>query len=123
MPQLIFGSRSSYKKELLSRLNIPFASISPNIDENPIPGESPQSTSQRLSEEKALAVYEPNKAEPNLVIVGADQTAECMGELVRKPVTHTQAIRDLRQYSKKTLTFFTSASVICPEHNYKKNSH
>jgi len=119
MLQLFFGSGSHYKKELLGRLNIPFESISPNIDESPIPNESPEATSQRLSEEKALAVFDLSKTTSS-VIIGADQAAECMGELVRKPITHAQAVRGLSQYSKKTLTFFTSASVICPEHNYKK---
>ncbi|MCR2567900.1 Maf family protein, partial [Salmonella enterica] len=39
-PSLILASSSRYRKELLSRLRLPFTAISPDVDETPQPGES-----------------------------------------------------------------------------------
>lgn len=119
MYPLILGSESPYKKALLDRLNIPFSCISPNIDETARQKESAEALSKRLSEEKALCILEHNEASA-LTVIGADQTAECEGALVGKPLTHAQAIEDLQRYSEKTMTFFTSASIHCTELNYKK---
>ena len=38
---LILGSTSIYRRELLSRLHIPFEVAAPDVDETPLPGEAP----------------------------------------------------------------------------------
>lgn len=38
---LILGSTSRYRRELMERLNIPFTTVSPEVDETPLPGEAP----------------------------------------------------------------------------------
>ncbi|MDI7138726.1 Maf family protein, partial [Pseudomonas aeruginosa] len=40
MPDLILASSSPYRRELLTRLRLPFASASPAIDASPRAGES-----------------------------------------------------------------------------------
>ncbi|MFO6314385.1 Maf family protein, partial [Pseudomonas aeruginosa] len=40
MPDLILASSSPYRRELLTRLRLPFESASPDIDESHRPGES-----------------------------------------------------------------------------------
>ena len=50
-PRLILASGSAYRKELLSRLQLPFDVISPDIDETPLENENPAETAlpnQRL---------------------------------------------------------------------------
>ena len=37
---LILGSTSRYRRELMERLNIPFTTVSPEVDETPLPGEA-----------------------------------------------------------------------------------
>ncbi|MBB1241796.1 septum formation inhibitor Maf, partial [Klebsiella pneumoniae] len=55
-PSLILASSSRYRKELLSRLRLPFTAISPDVDETPQPGESPEALVLRLSVAKAMVV-------------------------------------------------------------------
>jgi septum formation protein len=57
-PDLILASSSKYRKELLSRLGIPFTTSSPSIDETPLQGESTDALIERLSNQKA-AVHSP----------------------------------------------------------------
>ncbi|HRH06110.1 MAG TPA: Maf family protein, partial [Burkholderiaceae bacterium] len=55
---LILGSTSPYRRELLSRLRIPFSVQSPEVDETPLDGERPMQLAQRLALAKAKAVAE-----------------------------------------------------------------
>jgi len=51
--KLILASSSIYRRELLTRLQLPFTCISPEVDETPFPNELPQETALRLAQEKA----------------------------------------------------------------------
>ena len=48
-PALILGSTSRYRRELLARLRVPFDVVSPDVDETPLPGETPQALACRLA--------------------------------------------------------------------------
>ncbi|MGH8831848.1 MAG: Maf family protein, partial [Polaromonas sp.] len=39
---LVLGSTSRYRRELLQRLQIPFEVAAPEVDETPLPGETPR---------------------------------------------------------------------------------
>jgi septum formation protein len=54
--KLILGSTSAYRRELLSRLQVPFAVESPHVDESAQAGEMPVELAQRLAMAKAQAV-------------------------------------------------------------------
>ncbi|MEB2331244.1 MAG: Maf family protein, partial [Nitrosomonas sp.] len=75
-PPLILGSSSVYRCELLQRLQIPFETASPAVDEFALPGEAPGTTALRLAKEKAHAVA---KLFPDALIITADQVA-ALGE-------------------------------------------
>ena len=79
---LILGSTSPYRRELLSRLRIPFSVQSPEVDETPLDGERPMQLAQRLALAKAKAVAEKN---PNAVVIGSDQVADLNGMSLGKP--------------------------------------
>ena len=79
---LILGSTSVYRKELLGRLRIPFGTVSPEVDETPLPGESPTDLAQRLALAKARAVAQRH---PAAVVIGSDQVADLNGEPLGKP--------------------------------------
>ena len=50
---LILGSTSVYRRELLGRLRLPFSVESPHVDESALPGEAPAALAQRLALAKA----------------------------------------------------------------------
>ena len=69
MPQkLILASTSPYRRELLSRLGLPFEVANPQTDETPLPNETPEALSLRLSEAKARAVA---TLYPDALIIGS----------------------------------------------------
>jgi septum formation protein len=67
---LVLASTSRYRRELLSRLHLPFEILSPDVDETPLPGETPSATALRLSVLKAQAAAATH---PDALIIGSDQ--------------------------------------------------
>ncbi len=106
--KLILASTSIYRKELLSRLGLPFDTAAPAVDETPLPGETPEHLVRRLAEAKARAVAEQH---PDALIIGSDQVAVIQGEIVGKPGTHEGAMAQLRKASGKELLFITGLCV------------
>jgi septum formation protein len=104
-PRLILGSSSRYRKELLSRLQIPFEVIVPDIDETPHPGESPQATALRLALEKARTVA---LTAPNALVIGSDQVATLDGEQIGKPGNHQNALAQLQKMRGRRVIFHTA---------------
>ena len=83
-PRLILGSSSVYRKELLSRLALPFEVAIPDIDETPLAGETPDATAFRLAQAKAAAIAARH---PDALVIGSDQVATLDGEQIGKPAT------------------------------------
>jgi septum formation protein len=107
--KLVLASTSPYRRELLSRLGLPFEVANPETDETPLAGEAPTSTALRLSEAKARAVA---GSYPDALIIGSDQVAEMGGKVFGKPGTHQRAVEQLRQLSGQTVNFFTGLCVL-----------
>jgi septum formation protein len=70
MQQLILGSSSPFRAEILTKLGLPFITASPDIDESSLVGEQAQQLVQRLSEQKAYKIAE---SYPNALIIGSVQ--------------------------------------------------
>ena len=104
MQPLILGSSSTFRQEVLSKLEVPFTSCSPEIDETPLPGEQPEALVQRLSLIKATSVAALN---PDSLIIGSDQVSVLDGNINGKPGNHRTAIEQLAKCSGKTVTFYT----------------
>jgi len=107
---LILGSTSRYRKELLTRLRIPFETASPDVDETPHSNESPKDLALRLALAKARAVA---LKYPEAVVIGSDQVADLEGTPLGKPVNHANAILQLQRMRGKTVIFQTALSVVC----------
>ena len=107
---LILGSSSRYRKELLSRLNIPFEVAAPEVDETPLLNEAPKDLALRLALAKARAVASKY---PEAVVIGSDQVADLEGEALGKPGNHVNAVKQLQRMRGKTFIFQTALSVIC----------
>lgn len=108
MPPLILASSSPYRRELLARLQLPFSVQSPDIDETPQPGESPEQTALRLAQTKARKVAE---SFPDALIIGCDQVATLDGLQLGKPLTHENAVRQLRLMRGRSVVFHSALCV------------
>lgn len=106
---LVLASTSAYRKSLLSRLQLPFVTASPNVDESMLPGETARETSLRLSVLKAQAIA---PAYPDALIIGSDQVALLNGKQLGKPGTHSKAVLQLKAMQGNTLTFYTALSLL-----------
>ncbi len=107
--QLVLASTSPYRRELLARLGVPFEVASPDVDETPLAGESPDETAQRLSLLKAQAVAEKY---PDALIIGSDQVALLEGVQLGKPGTHEKAVAQLQSMRGKALEFHTALTLL-----------
>ena len=106
---LVLASSSVYRSDLLKRLQLPFESIAPNVDETPLPDESARATSVRLAQEKARAVA---GSYPDALIIGSDQVALLEGRQLGKPLNHDNAVKQLRAMRGKTTHFYTALALL-----------
>lgn len=106
---LVLASSSIYRSKLLATLQIPFQTASPDVDETPLPNEDAKQTSMRLAQLKAQAVV---KEFPEALIIGSDQVALLEGRQIGKPLTHDNAVRQLRAMSGKTVVFYTALTLL-----------
>lgn len=115
---MILGSTSRYRRELLERLRLPFEVERPEVDESPLPGESPTELACRLALAKAQAVA---LRRPDAVVIGSDQVAELDGESIGKPGTHERAVAQLRKMSGRPVTFQTAVTVVCLQSGFSQS--
>jgi len=107
---LILGSTSVYRRELLSRLRLPFTVERPEVDETPLPQEKPADLALRLALAKAQAVAARH---PTAVVIGSDQVADLHGEPLGKPGDHARAVIQLQRMRGQTVVFQTAVAVVC----------
>jgi septum formation protein len=107
--KLILASSSPYRRELLERLKIPFEVITPDVDETPLPGETPEKLVERLAVEKAQKIA---GLTPGALVIGSDQVAVYDGNIVGKPHSHDKAVEQLRTASGKTVTLYTGLALV-----------
>lgn len=104
MSNLILASSSPARHALLSRLKIPFMTISPNIDESRFQNEPPMDFVSRLSEQKAQTIAHQH---PTAWVIGSDQICICDNVIWGKPLTLENARTQLSFFSGKTVYFYT----------------
>lgn len=102
---LILASSSIYRRELLEHLQLPFTVISPKVDETPFASEKPEETALRLAQEKARKV---GTAHPEALIIGCDQVATLDDLQLGKPITHDNAVKQLRLMRGRKVTFHSA---------------
>jgi septum formation protein len=109
MPSLVLASTSAYRKQLLERLCLPFLTDKPEVDEIPLPGESPGATAERLAREKARAVANRH---PDALIIGSDQVAYSGDQRFGKPGTIDNAIGQLQAMRGQSVFFHTALCLL-----------
>ncbi|HVL02715.1 MAG TPA: nucleoside triphosphate pyrophosphatase [Dongiaceae bacterium] len=105
MQSIVLGSSSPFRRQLLEKLLPQFGTCSPDIDETPLPAETPKDLVQRLALAKAEAVA---KAHRNSLIIASDQVSVLDGKINGKPGNFENAFQQLKNSSGKQVTFFTS---------------
>ena len=103
--QIVLASTSKYRRELLARLGLSFEVASPDVNEIPLPRETPQDTARRLAEAKARAVA---ARFPRAIVIGSDQVAVLEGTTLGKPGNHANALRQLKAMRAKEVVFHTA---------------
>ena len=108
LPRLILASTSPYRRDLLTRLRLPFEATNPGVDETPRAGEAPAALALRLAEEKAHAIA---ARYPEAIVIGGDQVAVLDGRALSKPITHENAVAQLRAMRGRRVSFLTAVAV------------
>ena len=108
IPTLVLASTSPFRKELLGRLNLPFETAAPDVDESRLENESAEDLVRRLSEAKACAIGVTHSG----LIIGSDQVATHADSILGKPGDHATAMRQLQQLSGEHVTFLTGLCLL-----------
>lgn len=114
---LILASTSVYRRQLLERLRLPFSVIASDVDETPLPSETPPDIACRLALAKARSVA---RAHPGAVVIGSDQVADLDGHALGKPGNHARAVSQLQMMRDKTVVFQTAVAVVCLETDFAR---
>ncbi|WP_248797000.1 Maf family protein [Pseudomonas sp. MWU13-2105] len=109
MLPLLLASSSAYRRELLTRLRLPFSCASPDIDESQRPDEAAGELVKRLAEEKARALA---TRYPAHLIIGSDQVAVLDGRILGKPHGFEKAREQLLAASGRRVSFLTGLALL-----------
>jgi len=109
---LILASGSPRRRDLLSRLQVPFAVVSAGITERARPGEAPRALAERLAREKAEAVVARIGRTPRRVVLGSDTIVVIGAEVLGKPRDSEHALALLRKLAGRTHLVMTGIAVV-----------
>lgn len=112
---LILASASPRRRDLLEQIGLTFEIETADIDETPRLAEDPTRYTMRLAEHKAAAVMAKlgKQRDPaRLVVLGADTTVVCDGQILGKPTDEADAARMLRLLSGKTHQVITGVALV-----------
>ena len=118
-PRIILASTSTYRRELLARLRLPFEAVAPGCDEHRQPDEPAQALALRLAQLKAETVAARH---PGSVVSGSDQVAVRGTEILGKPGTVERCTAQLLQSSGHEVVFLTAVHVV-DGRNVRAESH
>ena len=107
--KLILASSSIYRCKLLRRLQVPFESIAPQLDESVLENEIPRAAAVRLARQKAQKIA---RSVTGSTIIGSDQLAEFAGQTLTKAGSAPAQVKQLQGLSGAEATFFTAVCVL-----------
>lgn len=100
-PSLVLASTSPRRKELLQQIGVKFTQLSIDINEDVAEAESAEHYVLRLAKEKSAAGFELLSAaeKTTRIVLAADTTVVCEGNILAKPETLEHSKEILRQLS------------------------
>ena len=108
------ASTSATRRALLERAGLPVETEAPDVDERALEsaalaeGATPADVARRLARAKALAV---SRRRPDRLVVGADQTLACNGELFHKPADAAEARMHLARLAGRAHDLHSAAAL------------
>ncbi len=102
--RLVLASSSQARRNVLAKLQLPFETFSPDVDESHQAGEPPLKLVERLSIAKASAA---SHHFPDHLIIGSDQVAVVENQILGKPKNKDHAISQLELMSNKEVVLLT----------------
>ena len=110
-PCVILASTSPWRADLLSRLQVSFDQVDPEVDEDPYKerGLPPRELVTELAVAKARAVAARH---PEALVIGADQVAFLDGRVLGKPGTAERAEAQLGMLAGRTHELVTGTALI-----------
>lgn len=113
---LILASGSPRRRELLSRLGMPFEVVQSGIPEELRPDEDPEAACRRLAAHKADAI---SRLHPQDLVVGADTLVVLDDQVLGKPADLAEARRMLELLSGRTHLVLTAVSLVCQARRHR----
>jgi len=108
-PKLILASTSPFRKQILEKLNCPFDTFNPKVDETVKPNETAEMLVSRLALEKAQSA---SREYSNSISIGSDQVCVINNKIIGKPGNYETAFAQLSAVSAQNITFYTGLSVV-----------
>lgn len=115
MKQLILGSGSPRRRELLSVITPHFTVRTADADESLPEGIQPDEAVELLSRRKAEAVFGRLPDPENALVLGADTVVFLAGHILGKPHSHEEALRMISALSGKTHRVCTGVTLLSRE--------
>lgn len=112
MKLLYLASGSPRRRELLAQIGVRFTAISADIDETPLPDESPSAYVERLARGKAEAGRRAVVADQPFCVLGADTAVVLDGKILGKPVDEADACAMLMMLSGNEHEVLTAIAVL-----------
>ncbi len=112
LPELVLASASPRRRFLLGEAGVAFTTLPADIDEAPLPGESPHELVMRLAREKAQAVAATLGPGPRWLVLGADTIVVIGEEALGKPRDRADAAALLGRILGRTHTVLTGVALL-----------
>jgi len=106
-PVLVLASRSPRRRELLWQIGVAHRVAGADIDERPLPGETPADCVQRLALAKARTV-----APAGLPVLAADTAVVLDGQMLGKPGDRADGVAMLRRLSGRAHRVLTAVALV-----------
>lgn len=106
---LILASQSPRRAELLRQIGLDFRCVPADIDETPLPAESPEDYVQRMATEKARAVHASHRTD---AVIGSDTTVVLHDRILGKPLDKEDGIAMLGALSGQTHRVLTGVALV-----------
>ncbi|MCR5520413.1 MAG: Maf family protein [Lachnospiraceae bacterium] len=110
-PKMILASASPRRREILSKLGIPFEVIVSGADENSSASD-PRELVKELALLKAKDVFNKFNRQENVLVIGSDTVVDLNGRILGKPHDRTEADEMLKGLSGNSHKVHTGIAVI-----------
>ena len=112
MNPLFLASGSPRRRELLTQIGVAFSVIGAEIDETPLPDESPAAYVERLARGKAQAGRARLNANAQACVLGADTAVVLDGKILGKPLDEADALAMLMSLSGREHEVLTAIALL-----------